>query len=108
MAHGMQCAVPAGTAAVAPGDGRVPIRGGKGLGQECLQALQDALGELARLAYMYNVPAEQFQFSADEGVTWIPLKGAKELGDIGDIVRKVRAEVAAQLREGRNAGCLTA
>ena len=26
-------------------------------------------------------------------------------GDIGDIVRKVRAEVAAQLGEGRNAGC---
>ena len=30
------------------------------------ERLQDALGELARLAYMYNVPAEQFQFSADE------------------------------------------
>lgn len=30
------------------------------------ERLQDALGELARFAYMYNVPAEQFQFSADE------------------------------------------
>lgn len=28
--------------------------------------LQDALGELTRIAYMYNIPAEQFQFSADE------------------------------------------
>ena len=31
--------------------------------------------------------------------------GCNLAGDIGDIVRKVRAEVAAQLGEGRNAGC---
>ena len=29
------------------------------------------------------------QFSVDEGVTWIPLKGARELGDIGDIAESV-------------------
>ena len=29
------------------------------------------------------------QFSTDGGVTWIPLKGAQELGDIGDIAESV-------------------
>ena len=29
------------------------------------------------------------QFSTDEGVTWLPLKGAQELGDIGDIAESV-------------------
>jgi hypothetical protein len=29
------------------------------------------------------------QFSTDDGVTWLPLKGAQELGDIGDIAESV-------------------
>ena len=29
------------------------------------------------------------QFSTDDGVTWLPLKGAQELGDIGDIAEFV-------------------
>ena len=29
------------------------------------------------------------QFSTDDGATWLPLKGAQELGDIGDIAESV-------------------
>lgn len=52
---------------------------------------------MANHAQLYDYKAKEpvllggthSQFSTDEGVTWIPLKGARELGDIGDIAESV-------------------